>query len=61
MLAYYQAALTAKMLFGNQVGEIFDEFPYWSEDEILDIRAEQAVSYFNHISFDEQGGEDDWK
>ncbi len=53
MLAYYQAALTAKMLFGNQVGEIFEEFPYWSEDEILDIRAEQAVSYFNHISFDE--------
>ena len=53
VLAYYQAALTAKMLFGNHVGEVFEEFSYWSEDEILDIRAEQALSYFNNISFDE--------
>lgn len=53
VLSYYQAVLTAKMLFGNTVGEIFEEFPYWSEDEILDIRAEQTMSYFNNIPFEE--------
>lgn len=53
ILAYYQAALTAKIMFGDKVGEVFEEFPYWTEDEILDIRAEQVVSYFNNIPFDD--------
>ena len=53
IFAYYQAALTAKMMFGNHVGEIFEEFPYWSEDEILDVRAQQAMGYFRNITFEE--------
>lgn len=52
MLAYYQAAFTAKVMFKGNVGEVFEEFPYWTEDEILDIRAEQAVRYFNNITED---------
>lgn len=53
ILAYYQAALTAKIMFGDKVGEVFEEFPYWTEDEILDIRAEQVVSYFNNMQFED--------
>lgn len=47
--AYYQAMFTAKVMFGGNVGEVFKEFPYWTEDEILDIRAEQAINYMNNI------------
>ncbi len=53
ILTYYQAALTAKIMFGDKVNEVFEEFPYWTEDEILDIRAGQAVSYFNNIPFED--------
>ena len=49
ILAYYQAIFTAKLISEQNIGEVFEEFPYWSEDEILDIRAQQAMNYFNNI------------
>lgn len=52
ILAYHQAALTAKLVFNGTAGEVFEEFPYWTEDEILDIRAEQAINYFNNMTDD---------
>lgn len=53
IIAYYQAALTAKILTGERIGEVFEEFPFWTEDEILDIRAEQAIRYFNNVAQDD--------
>lgn len=53
IIAYYQAAFTAKVIFDGNVGEVFEEFPYWNEDEILDIRAEQAMNYFNRAVNDD--------
>lgn len=45
--AYHQAILTAKIISGGDVGEVFEEFPYWTEDEILDIKVDRAFQYFN--------------
>lgn len=52
LVAYYQAVFTAKLISEGNIGEVFEEFPFWSEDEILDIRAEQAMNYFNNITND---------
>lgn len=51
--AYHQAIVTAKIIFGEKVGEVFEEFPYWTDDEILDYRAQQAIEYFENIVNDD--------
>lgn len=48
-IAYRQAMLTACAVAGTDVGEIYDVFPYWSEDEILDIQARKVMEYFKNI------------
>ncbi len=49
VIAYHQAMLIAGSFINGEHGEVFEHFPYWTEDEILDIRASQAISYFNQF------------
>lgn len=49
IIAYYQAMLIAGSVINGECGEVFEHFPYWTEDEILDIRANQAMAYFNQF------------
>lgn len=47
IIAYYQSLFISKIITEGEIGEVFEYFPFWTEDEILDIRANEAVNYFS--------------
>lgn len=49
IIAYRQAAMLVNSIASGEFGEVFQQFPYWTEDEILNIRAQQAITYFNQF------------
>ncbi len=41
-IAYVQAALTARCVLEGRMGEAWEYFPFWSEEEIREMRVEKV-------------------
>ena len=47
--AYIQAGVIAAAVAGEDVGAVYDLFPYWTGDDVLDIQAAKAMAYFDQF------------
>ena len=48
-IAYIQAGVIAAAVAGEDVGAVNDLFPYWTEDDVLNIQAAKAMAYFDQF------------
>ena len=48
-IAYIQAGVIAAAVAGGDVGAVYDLFPYWTEDDVLNIQAAKAMAYFDQF------------
>lgn len=48
-IAYIQAGVIAAAVAGEDVGAVYERFPYWTEEDILDIQAAKTLAYFNQL------------
>ncbi|MDD6689350.1 MAG: hypothetical protein PUE56_04975 [Clostridium sp.] len=48
-IAYIQAGVIAAAVAGEDVGAVYDLFPYWTEDDVLNIQAAKAMAYFDQF------------
>lgn len=48
-IAYIQAGVIAAAIAGEDVGAVYDLFPYWTGDDVLDIQAAKAMAYFDQF------------
>ena len=48
-IAYIQAGVIAAAVAGEDMGPVYERFPYWTEEDILDIQAAKTLAYFNQL------------
>lgn len=48
-IAYIQAGVIAAAVAGEDMGPVYERFPYWTEEDILDIQAAKAMAYFDQF------------
>lgn len=48
-IAYIQAGVIASIVAGEDIGPVYERFPYWTEEDILDIQAAKTLAYFNQL------------
>lgn len=48
-IAYIQAGVIAAAVAGEDVGAVYDLFPYWTGNDVLDIQAAKAMAYFDQF------------
>lgn len=48
-IAFIQAGVIAAAVAGEDVGAVYDLFPYWTKDDVLDIQAAKAMAYFDQF------------
>lgn len=48
-IAYIQAGVIASIVAGEDIDPVYERFPYWTEEDILDIQAAKTLAYFNQL------------
>lgn len=48
-IAYIQAGVIASIVAGEDIGPVYECFPYWTEEDILDIQTAKTLAYFNQL------------
>lgn len=49
-IAYIQAGVIASIVAGEEdIDPVYERFPYWTEEDILDIQAAKTLAYFNQL------------
>lgn len=47
VIAYRQALLIANCILNGESGEVYENFPFWTEDDIYEIKANSVMKYFS--------------
>lgn len=55
LIAWEQAALTARAVLEGSLGEVYESFPFWTEEEVRALRVEKCRAMLERMARSRQG------